>query len=123
MTLWSTQRKQPLFLLTKIFDHAPVDISWSSDGYTLLVCSLDGSVTVIRFTCEELGTPISDADRDLHMQKVCSVYMQQALYTCLLQVHGVVASGPRVGQLAETPTQLVLEAASVQARLVLCPVL
>jgi len=96
VTLWSTARQQPLFLLNKIFDHIPVDISWSADGYSLLICSLDGSVATIKLNEAELGIPLSRQEKQDHLQKI----------------HGAVATGSRALTLAETPMQLALEAAS-----------
>lgn len=68
----------------------------SPDGYSLFACSLDGSVASFHFDAKELGNRLSDAELD---------ELKRSRYG---DVRG------RQANLAETPAQLLLEAASAK---------
>lgn len=68
----------------------------SPDGYSLFACSLDGTVATFHFDANELGTRLSDAELDdLKKSRYGDVRGRQA-------------------NLAESPAQLLLEAASAK---------
>lgn len=68
----------------------------SPDGYSLIACSLDGTVATFHFDANELGHTLTDAElNDLKRNR-----------------YGDVKG--RHGNLAESPAQLVLEAASMK---------
>ncbi|CAM9489647.1 unnamed protein product, partial [Discosporangium mesarthrocarpum] len=54
--------ERPLAILEGLFDKPPSDLSWGSDGYTLVASGHDGTVTLMRFTRRELGVPVSEAE-------------------------------------------------------------
>jgi hypothetical protein len=53
--IYDTHHMMPLSVIRGIHYANIVDATWSSDGYSLLVCSTDCFVTVIRFAPGELG--------------------------------------------------------------------
>ncbi|KAG7947592.1 hypothetical protein I3843_14G102600 [Carya illinoinensis] len=94
ITVWTTASPRPLFVAKHFFAQSVVDLSWSPDGYSLFACSLDGSVATFHFEVKELGHRLSDAELDeLKKNRYGDVRGRQA-------------------NLAESPAQLLLEAAS-----------
>ncbi|PON76840.1 WD repeat HIR [Parasponia andersonii] len=94
ITVWTTASPRPLFVAKHFFTQSVVDLSWSPDGYSLFACSLDGSVASFHFEAKELGNRVSDAELD---------ELKRSRYG---DVRG------RQANLAESPAQLFLEAAS-----------
>ncbi|XP_073134861.1 protein HIRA-like isoform X2 [Henckelia pumila] len=96
ITVWTTASPRPLFVAKHFFTQSVVDLSWSPDGYSLIACSLDGTVATFHFDAKELGHALTDAElNDLKRNR-----------------YGDVKG--RHGYLAETPAQLVLEAACMK---------
>ncbi|KAL4333263.1 hypothetical protein GQ457_07G035570 [Hibiscus cannabinus] len=96
ITVWTTASPRPLFVAKHFFGQSVVDLSWSSDGYSLFACSLDGTVATFHFEAKELGHRLSDAELDeLKRSRYGDIRGQQA-------------------NLAESPAQLLLEAASAK---------
>lgn len=96
ITVWTTASARPLFVAKHFFSQSVVDLSWSPDGYSLFACSLDGTVATFHFEVKELGNRISDAELD---------ELKRSRYG---DVRG------RQANLAESPAQLLLEAASAK---------
>ncbi|MBA0708375.1 hypothetical protein Golax_023505 [Gossypium laxum] len=96
ITVWTTASPRPLFVAKHFFGQSVVDLSWSPDGYSLFACSLDGTVATFHFEVKELGHRLSDAELD---------ELKRSRYG---DVRG------RQANLAESPAQLLLEAASAK---------
>ncbi|XP_020535101.1 protein HIRA isoform X2 [Jatropha curcas] len=96
ITVWTTASPRPLFVAKHFFTQSVVDLSWSPDGYSLFACSLDGTVATFHFDMKELGHRLSDAELD---------ELKRSRYG---DVRG------RQANLAESPAQLLLEAASAK---------
>eukprot|EP00268_Persea_americana_P064091 TRINITY_DN8395_c0_g2_i1.p1 TRINITY_DN8395_c0_g2~~TRINITY_DN8395_c0_g2_i1.p1 ORF type:complete len:970 (+),score=200.05 TRINITY_DN8395_c0_g2_i1:315-3224(+) len=96
ITVWTTASARPLFVAKHFFTQSVVDLSWSPDGYVLFACSLDGTVATFHFEAKELGHRLSDAELD---------ELKRSRYG---DVRG------RQANLAESPAQLLLEAASAK---------
>eukprot|EP00118_Oscarella_pearsei_P022632 m.264331 g.264331 ORF g.264331 m.264331 type:complete len:97 (+) comp40469_c0_seq45:906-1196(+) len=60
LSIWLTSLKRPLVVTHDLFQQSVIDLSWSSSGYELMLCSLDGTVAYVEFTPDELGKPISN---------------------------------------------------------------
>ncbi|XP_052203164.1 protein HIRA isoform X2 [Diospyros lotus] len=96
ITVWTTASPRPLFVAKHFFTQSVVDLSWSPDGYSLFACSLDGTVATFHFEEKELGQRLTDAELDeLKRNRYGDVRGRQA-------------------NLAESPAQLLLEAASAK---------
>ncbi|CAI0544262.1 unnamed protein product [Linum tenue] len=96
ITVWTTASPRPLFVAKHVFIQSVVDLSWSPDGYSLFACSLDGSVATFHFDAKELGQKLSDTELgELKRSRYGDVKGRQA-------------------NLAESPEQLLLEAASAK---------
>ncbi|XP_060169818.1 protein HIRA isoform X1 [Lycium barbarum] len=96
ITVWTTASPRPLFVAKHFFSQSVVDLSWSPDGYSLFACSLDGSVATFHFDGNELGHRLSDTElEELKKSRYGDVRGQQA-------------------NLAESPAQLLLEAAAAK---------
>lgn len=70
ISIWSSNRFRPILVIENLFSKAPVDLSWSSDGLSLLSCSQDGNISVIIFKQEELGERMNQRDLELHWKKL-----------------------------------------------------
>ncbi|XP_057850963.2 protein HIRA isoform X2 [Cryptomeria japonica] len=96
ITVWTTVSPRPIFVGKHFFSQSVVDLSWSPDGYSLFCCSLDGSVATFHFEPKELGYRISDAEMDeIRSRRYGDVRGRQT-------------------SLAESPAQLLLEAAAAK---------
>ncbi|KAM7528104.1 hypothetical protein LguiB_031514 [Lonicera macranthoides] len=96
ITVWTTASARPLFVAKHFFSQSVVDLSWSPDGYSLFACSLDGSVATFHFEVSELGHRLTDAElEELKRNRYGDVRGRQS-------------------NLAESPAQLLLEAASAK---------
>ncbi|KAK1263511.1 Protein HIRA [Acorus gramineus] len=96
ITVWTTGSPRPLFVAKHFFTQSVVDLSWSPDGYALFACSLDGTMATFHFEVMELGHRLSDNElEDLKRNRYGDVRGRQA-------------------NLAESPAQLLLEAASTK---------
>ncbi|CAN4119486.1 unnamed protein product [Withania somnifera] len=96
ITVWTTASPRPLFVAKHFFSQSVVDLSWSPDGYSLFACSLDGSVATFHFDGNELGHQLSDAElEELKKSRYGDVRGRQV-------------------NLAESPAQLLLEAAAAK---------
>ena len=63
ITVWLAAAARPVVILKEVFQQPPSDLSWSADGYTLVVSGYDGTVVVLRFTPEELGSVLPEVRR------------------------------------------------------------
>ncbi len=63
-SVWSTNLRRPLFVVTDAFDQSVLDLSWSRDGKVLLACSMDGSVAAVILKSSEVGQPLSDEKKN-----------------------------------------------------------
>lgn len=96
ITVWTTSSPRPLFVAKHFFSQSVVDLTWSPDGYSLFACSLDGTVATFHFEEREFGQRLSDSELDdLKKNRYGDVRGRQA-------------------NLAESPAQLLLEAASIK---------
>ena len=64
LSVWLTNHKRPLLVTHDLFTDSILDLSWSKDGYELMVCSTDGSIAYLGFTEKELGKQISEQALD-----------------------------------------------------------
>ena len=68
LSIWLTSLKRPLVVTHDLFVDSILDLSWSHDGYELMVCSTDGSLGYLSFSQKELGTRLpKEALDDLFM--------------------------------------------------------
>lgn len=64
LSVWLTSLKRPLVVIHDLFDNSILDLSWSSDGYQLMACSLDGTVVFMSFSKEEIGKSLDQSTVD-----------------------------------------------------------
>ena len=69
LSVWLTHLKRPLVVIHDLFTNSILDLAWSRDGYSLMGCSLDGTVVFMRFSEKELGTHLTkDAVDELFLE-------------------------------------------------------
>lgn len=96
ITVWTTASPRPVFVGKHFFSQSVVDLTWSTDGYTLLCCSLDGTVATFSFEQKELGLKISKEEmEDFKKTRYGDVQVRRLM-------------------LVESPAQLQLEAAAAK---------
>lgn len=54
-SVWQAKAARPFFEMYDAFDMEVIDMSWGTDGYTMVACSTDGKVLYLRYDPEELG--------------------------------------------------------------------
>lgn len=67
--MWHTSLPRPVVVLKNAFKQAVVDLAWTPDGRTLVACSTDNSIAVMRFDDAEIGVPMSDKEMEIHMRE------------------------------------------------------
>ena len=50
-------------MVKNMFESSVMDMSWSRNGYSMMVCSLDGTVAFLSFSQEELGKAMSQEEK------------------------------------------------------------
>lgn len=70
VSVWMTTLKRPLVVLHDLFDHSVMDITWSSSGFEMLVCSSDGTVAFFQFEKNEMGDPMSAEEKEQLHKKI-----------------------------------------------------
>ncbi|XP_017492390.1 PREDICTED: protein HIRA-like, partial [Rhagoletis zephyria] len=64
ISIWATARGgRPLMVCKDLFENSILDFSWSPDGYKLMACSSDGTVTFIEFTEKELHSKVISSSK------------------------------------------------------------
>ncbi|XP_014676295.1 PREDICTED: protein HIRA-like [Priapulus caudatus] len=82
LSVWLTALKRPLVVVHDLFSNSILDISWSTCGTQMLVCSWDGTCAYLEFAEPELGKPLTDEEKDALFKKQ---YGQT--YTSLMSRH------------------------------------
>ncbi|XP_044752723.1 protein HIRA homolog [Coccinella septempunctata] len=70
VSVWLTSLKRPLVVVKELFKDSVLDISWSSNRPLLLACSWDGSVACFIFDETEIGTPLSNSEKNSLYEKL-----------------------------------------------------
>lgn len=70
VSVWLTSLKRPLVVVKELFKDSVLDISWSSNRPLLLACSWDGSVACFIFDEAEIGTPLSNSEKNSLYEKL-----------------------------------------------------
>ena len=63
ISVWLTSLKRPLVVVKELFEDSVLDITWNSDGLSVLACSWDGTVACVIFNSEEIGTPLTISEK------------------------------------------------------------
>lgn len=73
LSVWMTALQRPLLVIHDLFEDSILDLSWSTTSFNttcLLACSGDGSLACLEFTAEQLGTPLSEDDKNALYQRM-----------------------------------------------------
>lgn len=70
VTVWAAGSTRALFCGTKFFKSQVLDLAWSPNGYSLFAASSDGTVALIQFGQEDLGTPASSGEVDEALKRL-----------------------------------------------------
>ncbi|KAJ3228505.1 HIR complex subunit, partial [Chytriomyces hyalinus] len=79
VSIWWTARPFSAASALDVFQHTVLDLSWSSDGYTLYACSYDGTVSSFTFSSVEFGIPVSTEQTELALSKYGFQKVKQAV--------------------------------------------
>lgn len=70
LSVWMTALQRPLVVIHELFSDSILDLSWGPDKYILMACSGDGTVACLQFSENELGTPLSEEERNVLYQRI-----------------------------------------------------
>jgi protein HIRA/HIR1 len=70
LTLWSTHGKRPLLVVNDLFEKQILDITWGGAGYTLALCSIDGTVAILSLQPSEIGHIASAAETNAELRSL-----------------------------------------------------
>uniref|UniRef100_H3B513 Protein HIRA n=1 Tax=Latimeria chalumnae TaxID=7897 RepID=H3B513_LATCH len=93
LSIWLTCLKRPLVVIHELFDKSIMDISWTTNGLGLFVCSMDGSVAYLDFSQEELGDPLTEEEKNTIHQ---STYGKSLAITTEHQLGTTVIENPEM---------------------------
>ncbi|KAJ3132949.1 HIR complex subunit [Physocladia obscura] len=79
ISIWWTARPFAAASVLDVFNHTVLDLSWSSDGFTLYACSYDGSVVALTFSKNEFGIPVSPEATESTLMKYGYQKVKQAI--------------------------------------------
>ena len=69
LSVWITSNSRPLVIAQDMAVKALSDVSWSPDGKSLFVTSLDGSIVAVVFEEGELGYPVDEEENEKALAK------------------------------------------------------
>ncbi|XP_036343366.1 LOW QUALITY PROTEIN: protein HIRA homolog [Rhagoletis pomonella] len=69
LSVWMTALNRPLVVIHDLFSDSILDLSWGPAKCILMACSGDGTVACLQFSESELGTPVSDEEKNSLFQK------------------------------------------------------
>jgi protein HIRA/HIR1 len=69
LTVWTTQQEHALTAIAHVVEKPITDLRWSPDGSLLIAASLDGTVLVVHFENGELGTSMSDSEKEVRLRQ------------------------------------------------------
>ncbi|KAG1672669.1 Protein HIRA [Nymphon striatum] len=70
LSVWLTSLTRPLVVIHDLFSNSVLDISWSKTGEMLMACSWDGTIAYIDFEDNEIGTPLTDDEKNSFHHKL-----------------------------------------------------
>lgn len=70
LSVWMTALQRPLVVIHELFNDSILDLSWGPEKCILMACSGDGTVACLQFSENELGTPLSEEDRNALYQRI-----------------------------------------------------
>ncbi|KAI8610156.1 WD40-repeat-containing domain protein [Chytriomyces sp. MP71] len=79
VSVWWTARSFSAASTMDVFQHSVLDLSWSSDGFTLFACSYDGTVSALTFSKVEFGVPVSAEETETALSKYGFQKVKQAV--------------------------------------------
>lgn len=73
LAIWSTNNQKPIIVLENLVNSSIVDLCWDKQGKALFLASLDGHLSIITFSPDELGSEINDIATIKHLIKPMGV--------------------------------------------------
>lgn len=70
VSIWMTALQRPMVVIYDLFQDTVLDLAWSTERHILLACSTDGTVACITFSEDELGTALSQDDKNILYQRM-----------------------------------------------------
>lgn len=77
LSVWMTALQRPLVVIHDLFRDSILDLSWSTEHNILLASSNDGTVACLQFSPDELGTPLSAANKNALYQRMYGQSVEQ----------------------------------------------
>lgn len=90
LSVWMTALQRPLVVIHDLFRDSILDLSWSTEHNILLASSNDGTVACLQFAPEELGTPLSPANKNALYQRMYGQSVEQADLNATMQDQEVI---------------------------------
>ncbi|XP_055384553.1 protein HIRA homolog [Condylostylus longicornis] len=70
LSVWMTALQRPMVVIHDLFQDSVLDLSWGPEKCVLLACSGDGTVACLQFSEKELGTPLSEEDKNMLYHRI-----------------------------------------------------
>jgi len=93
VSIWMTNRTRAVCVVKNLFVQSVLDISWTSNGYSLLICSGDSTIAFLNFKDNCLGEAVPQSEIDMKLK----------------QLYGDLHSDVSIGNIIEDPNQIILE--------------
>lgn len=69
LAIWSTNNQKPILVLENLVNSSIVDLCWDKTGKGLFLASLDGHLSIVTFSPDELGSVFNDVVTIKHLIK------------------------------------------------------
>ncbi|KAL1116447.1 hypothetical protein AAG570_004921 [Ranatra chinensis] len=63
VSVWVTSLTRPIVVMEDLFTSPVNDLSWGPRGLSFMACSHDGTTAYLEFSEQEIGSPISEAEK------------------------------------------------------------
>ncbi|XP_068152297.1 protein HIRA homolog [Drosophila tropicalis] len=70
LSVWLTALQRPMIVIHELFNDSILDLSWGPKERLLMACSGDGSIACLQFADDELGTSLSEDDKNSIFQRL-----------------------------------------------------
>ncbi|KAJ3317765.1 HIR complex subunit [Boothiomyces sp. JEL0866] len=69
ISVWWTGSARAITSAQQLFSHSVLDLTWTSNGLSVIGCSYDGTIAVLEFEPTDFGTKISESEKERALNK------------------------------------------------------
>ncbi|XP_032594146.1 protein HIRA homolog isoform X2 [Drosophila grimshawi] len=86
LSVWLTALQRPMVVIHELFNDSVLDMSWGPQQCLLMACSGDGTIACLQFSERELGSRVSETERNSIFKRKYGGYMEHSEHTASKQM-------------------------------------